>query len=82
MTDIVKKELEQNIQALKHCVDKIVFYADTTEEIVKLNFESIRMMVDYCEQLSLTEWKRFQLTPIPYRFRLMQRFTVLRTNIS
>ena len=53
MTDIVKKELEQNIQALKHCVDKIVFYADTTEEIVKLNFESIRMMVDYCEQLSL-----------------------------
>ena len=53
MTDIVKKELEQNIQELKHCVDKIVFYADTTEEIVKLNFESIRMMVDYCEQLSL-----------------------------
>ena len=31
MTDIVKKELEQNIQALKHCVDKIVFYADATE---------------------------------------------------
>ena len=53
MTDIVKKELEQNIQQLKHCVDKIVFYADTTEEIVKLNFESIRMLVDYCEQLSL-----------------------------
>lgn len=53
MTDIVKKELERNIQELKYCVDKIVFYADTTEEIVKLNFESIRMMVDYCEQLSL-----------------------------
>lgn len=53
MTDIVKEELEQNIQELKRCVDKIVFYADTTEEIVKLNFESIRMLVDYCEQLSL-----------------------------
>lgn len=53
MTDIVKEELEQNIQELKHCVDKIVFYADTTEEIVKLNFESIRILVDYCEQLSL-----------------------------
>ena len=53
MTDIVKEELEQNIQELKHCVDKIVFYVDTTEEIVKLNFESIRILVDYCEQLSL-----------------------------
>lgn len=30
-----------------------MFYTDTTEEIVKLNFESIRMLVDYCEQLSL-----------------------------
>lgn len=47
MTDIVKEELEQNIKELKRCVDKIVFYTDTTEEIVKLNFESIRMLVDY-----------------------------------
>lgn len=53
MTDIVKEELEQNIQELKRCVNKNVFYTDTTEEIVKLNFESIRMLVDYCEQLSL-----------------------------
>lgn len=51
MTDIVKKELEQNIKELKRCVDKIVFYTDTTEEIMKLNFESIRMLVDYCEEL-------------------------------
>ena len=53
MTDIVKEELEQNIQELKPCVDKIVFYADTKEEILKFNFESIRILVDYCEQLSL-----------------------------
>ena len=51
MTDIVKEELEQNIKELKRCVDKIVFYTDTTEEIVKLNFESIRMLVDYWEEL-------------------------------
>lgn len=51
MTDIVKEELEQNIKELKRCVDKIVFYTDTTEEIMKLNFESIRMLVDYCEGL-------------------------------
>lgn len=53
MTDIVKKELERNVKELGRCVDKIVFCADTTEEIVKLNFESIRILVDYCEQLSL-----------------------------
>ena len=54
------KEIDDEIEDIlletedaNHCVDKIVFYADTTEEIVKLNFESIRMLVDYCEQLSL-----------------------------
>lgn len=53
MTDIVMKELERNVKQLECCVDKIVYYTSTTEEIMKLNFESIRMLVDYCEELSL-----------------------------
>ena len=53
MEDIVKHELELNIKALKRSIDEIIPFAETTEEIVKLNFESIRMLVDYCEQLSL-----------------------------
>lgn len=53
MEDIVKHELELNIKELKRCIDEIIPFAETTEEIVKLNFESIRMLVDYCEQLSL-----------------------------
>lgn len=53
MEDIVKHELELNIKELKRCIDEIIPFAETTEEIVKLNFESIRMLVDYCERLSL-----------------------------
>ena len=53
MTDIVKNELDRNVKELERCVGLIVPYTNTTEEIIRLNFESIRMMVDYCEQLSL-----------------------------
>lgn len=53
MTEIIKKELERNIRALKSSIDDIIPLSDTTEEIVKLNFEAIRVLVDYCEQLSL-----------------------------
>lgn len=53
MTDIVKEELERNVKELERCVEKIVSCANTTEEIMRLNFESIRMLVDYCEGLSL-----------------------------
>ena len=61
MTDIVKNELERNVKELERCVELIVPYTNTTEEIIRLkkqlqersNFESIRMLVDYCEGLSL-----------------------------
>ena len=53
MTDIVKEELKRNVKQLERCVEKIVAYTNTTEEIMKLNFELIRMLVDYCEGLSL-----------------------------
>lgn len=51
--DIVKHELELNIKELKRCIDEIIPFVETTEEIVKLNFESIRLLVDYCEHLSI-----------------------------
>lgn len=53
MTYIVKEELKRNVKELERCVEQIVSYTNTTEEIMKLNFESIRMLVDYCEGLSL-----------------------------
>lgn len=53
MTDIVKNELERNVKELERCVELIVPYTNATEEIIRLNFESIRMLVDYCEGLSL-----------------------------
>lgn len=64
MTDNVKKELELHVRELQHSIDNIVSYADTTEDVVKMNFESIRLLVDYCEGLSLegepamTRWRR------------------------
>lgn len=64
MTDNVKKELELHVRELQHSIDNIVPYADTTEDVVKMNFESIRLLVDYCEGLSLegelamTRWRR------------------------
>lgn len=51
MTDNVKKELELHVRELQHSIDNIVPYADTTEDVVKMNFESIRLLVDYCEGL-------------------------------
>ena len=39
MTDNVKKELELHVRELQRSIDNIVSYADTTEDIVKMNFE-------------------------------------------
>ena len=36
MTDIVKEELIRNVKELERCVEKIVSYTNTTEEIMKL----------------------------------------------
>ena len=38
---------------MERCVELIIPYTNTAEEIIRLNFESIRMLVDYCEGLSL-----------------------------
>ena len=53
MTDIVKEELKLNMKELKRCIDNIIPLSDTTDEIVKLHFDSIRLLTDYCEQLCL-----------------------------
>ncbi len=53
MTDVVKEELELNVKELKRCIDNIIPLSDTTDEIVKLHFDSIKLLTDYCEQLCL-----------------------------
>lgn len=72
MTEIIKKELERNIRVLKSSIDDIIPLSDTTEEIVKLNFEAIRVLLDYCEQLSLegeTVMERWLTSPRLAEFR-------------
>lgn len=56
--------MELHVRELQRSIDNIVSYADTTEDIVKMNFESIRLLVDYYEELSLegesamARWRR------------------------
>ena len=76
MTDIVKNELERNVKELERCVELIVPYTNTTEEIIRLNFESIRMLVDYCEGLSL------EGEPAMERWLTSPRLAKLKENIK
>lgn len=76
MTDIVKNELERNVKELERCVELIVSYTNTTEEIIRLNFESIRMLVNYCEGLSL------EGEPVMERWLTSPRLAKFKENIK
>lgn len=41
MTDNVKKEMELHVRELQRSIDNIVSYADTTEDIVKMNLNQL-----------------------------------------
>lgn len=53
MSDNVKKELEKITKAINNNLGFITSESLPNEELVKLQFSSIRNLVDYCEQLVL-----------------------------
>lgn len=52
MSEKVMKEMQKNIEEINK---NFAFVLDglPTKEIVKLEFDGIRLLVDYCEQLAL-----------------------------
>ena len=53
MTDNVKAELKKMTTAINNGLEFIVDESLPTEELIKLQFSSIRNLVDYCENLAL-----------------------------
>lgn len=47
MTDIVKNEFERNVKELERCVEQIVPYTNTTEEMLCTNREEASKNVSY-----------------------------------
>ena len=53
MDDLVKKELEKNLKAINDNFGFILAGKLPTNEIIKEEFEGIKILVDYCEKLAL-----------------------------
>lgn len=53
MDERVKKQLEKNAKAISENLGYVVRGELPTDEIIKMEFESIRILVDYCEKLAL-----------------------------
>ena len=60
MTDIVKNELERNVKELERCVEQIVAFTNTTEEIMKLKIKTINSNVRFLSS------KHLCISPIPH----------------
>lgn len=53
MDTLVKKELEKNVNMISQTLNFITDENLPTNEIIKEEFNSIRILVDYCEKLAL-----------------------------
>ncbi|MGN8888051.1 hypothetical protein [Blautia sp. HCP28S3_G10] len=55
MNQVVDKEIRKHICALHKDMDMVLklLDCDMPEDIIKLHFEGIRILVDYCEKLAL-----------------------------
>lgn len=51
MDENAKKKLEANVKAINRDLAKIVEGKLPTDELVKMQFEAIRILVDDCEKL-------------------------------
>lgn len=52
MDETTKKELERNLSLINECFGFIIRGELPTEEIIKKEFASIRLMVNTCEDLA------------------------------
>lgn len=53
MENAVKKELEKNLRAINQNFEFIINGELPTQELVKMEFDSIKLLVNYCEKIAL-----------------------------
>ena len=53
MNELVKKELEKNMKAINEILKIILEGKLPTAELIKMEFDSIRILIDYCEKLAV-----------------------------
>ena len=53
MDELVKKEFNNTLEQINKCFGFIIDDVLPTNEIIKLEFKSIRILTDYCEKLAL-----------------------------
>lgn len=53
MNELVKKEFEKNVRAINQNLDYVFNGVLSSDDNIKMEFESIRCLIDYCEKLAL-----------------------------
>lgn len=53
MNELAKNEFEKNVKAINQNLDFVVKGQLPTSELIKMQFDSIRILIDYCEKLAL-----------------------------
>ena len=53
METLVKRQIEKNIKAINENLSIIVEGKLSSEELIKIEFDSIRNLIDYSERLAL-----------------------------
>lgn len=53
MNELVKKEFEKNVRAINQNFDYVFNGVLSSDDNIKMEFESIRCLIDYCEKLAL-----------------------------
>lgn len=53
MNELVKKELEKNMKAINENLKIILEDKLPNAELIKMEFDSIRTLIDYCEKLAV-----------------------------
>ena len=64
MTEAVRKELKKNLNMINFGFENIILTDDIPKDIIKMQFESIRILIDYSERLvmdgetAIDEWEK------------------------
>ena len=53
MNELVKKELEKNVKAINENLGIIMEGKLPNAELIKMEFDGIRILIDYCEKLAV-----------------------------
>ena len=53
MNELVKKELEKNMKAINENLRIILEGKLPNAELIKMEFDGIRILIDYCEKLAV-----------------------------